>query len=481
MLDRGELEGRLDAFYYKKDFRDLEALIKTRTNKKLIHFAMRMAGGATPDKKEVQRYYTDDAVNGLPFLRVQNIKSDGTISNDFIYINKATHDGMLKRSQLQSGDLITKITGVGRMAISAVVPYCFKGNINQHSVVIKTNSRKTSEALAAFLNSDVGEKLASRRSTGGTRPALDYQALKSIPIVYNEKISSVFRKAVIKSRKLEAKAKELLDSIDTYLLDELGIMLPSYPSNSLDERVFEIDFEDIFGGRLDGLSHKPFYEDAVDAIKKSSKNYSYELLRDLITHSISGDWGDDEKNITNFDDYTQCLVLRSTEIDNTYGLNIDGERKKYRYLKNTKLDRLNTRVNDILIEKSGGSPDQPVGRVALLTADIFENDVIAFSNFIHKIRLNEKIQAEFAFNCLRTFYNKKITENMQSQTNGIRNLIMSEFLHIPIPLPKPEIQEQISKEIKLRRDKAKKLQNEAKELLDQAKKEVEKIILGENK
>lgn len=288
--------------------------------------------------------------------------------------------------------------------------------------------------------------------------------------------------AVYETKKVkEEKAKELLDSIDTYLLNELGITLPSYPSNSLDERVFEIDFEDIFGRRLDGLSHKPFYENAVDAIKKSSKNYSYALLRDLITHSISGDWGDDEKNITNFDDYTQCLVLRSTEIDNTYGLNIDGERKKYRYLKNTKLDRLNTRVNDILVEKSGGSPDQPVGRVALLTQEIFKNDVIAFSNFIHKIRLDEKIQAEFAFNCLRTFYNKKITENMQSQTNGIRNLIMSEFLHIPIPLPEYEIQKQISKEIKRCRDDAKKLQTEAKELLGQAKKEVEKIILGENK
>src|SRR2546421_320830 len=102
--------------------------------------------------------------------------------NDLRYINQETHQKYLNRSQIKGGDLLVKITGVGRMAVSSVVPEGFEGNTNQHLVVIKTKDFETSEVLATFLNTDIGEKLASRRATGGTRPALDYSALKSIPI-----------------------------------------------------------------------------------------------------------------------------------------------------------------------------------------------------------------------------------------------------------------------------------------------------------
>lgn len=110
---------------------------------------------------------------------------------DCKYINLDTHNGLLKRSQVSGGNLLVKITGVGRMAVSSVAPYGFEGNINQHIVVIETGNYQTSEFLAAFLNSDIGEKLASKRSTGGTRPALDYRALKSIPIIYKPEIVEI--------------------------------------------------------------------------------------------------------------------------------------------------------------------------------------------------------------------------------------------------------------------------------------------------
>jgi len=61
-----------------------------------------------------------------------------------------------------AGDLLVKITGVGRMAVASVVPDGFEDNINQHVCVIKTGSKEISETLAAFLNSDIGEKLASQ-------------------------------------------------------------------------------------------------------------------------------------------------------------------------------------------------------------------------------------------------------------------------------------------------------------------------------
>ena len=75
---------------------------------------------------------------------------------------------------------------------------------------------------------------------------------------------------------------------------------------------------------------------------------------------------------------------------------------------------------------------------------------------------------------------------MQSQTNGIRNLIMKEYLQQPIIVPITEFGDiDINKQIEIAdhianiRLKAKQLQQEAKDTLEKAKLEVEKMILGE--
>jgi len=188
ILQKSELEKRLDPFYYIPELVELEKKILTKQPKKLRDYVKGISSGATPKTTESELYYTEKE-SGIPFLRVQNLSPTGVLEfDDCKYINEETHKGMLKRSQVSAGDLLVKITGVGRMAVASIAPDGFEGNINQHVCVIKTGSKEISETLAAFLNSDIGEKLASRRSTGGTRPALDYPALLSIPIIEDERI-----------------------------------------------------------------------------------------------------------------------------------------------------------------------------------------------------------------------------------------------------------------------------------------------------
>lgn len=76
-------------------------------------------------------------------------------------------------------------------------------------------------------------------------------------------------------------------------------------------------------------------------------------------------------------------------------------------------------------------------------------------------------------------HNIKLTDAMQSQTNGIRNLIMSNYYNQHIPLPPLEKQNEIAQHIQSIRNQARNLQKEAQEILEKAKKEVEQIILGE--
>lgn len=157
ILRKNEVERRLDPFYYVPSLVELEKKVLAKKPKRLRDYVLSIASGATPKTTESEKYYSDNG-NGIPFLRVQNLSPTGILEfDDCKYINEATHSGMLKRSQVSAGDLLVKITGVGRMAIASVAPENFEGNINQHICVIRTGSKEISETLAAFLNSDIGK------------------------------------------------------------------------------------------------------------------------------------------------------------------------------------------------------------------------------------------------------------------------------------------------------------------------------------
>lgn len=475
LVNRSELEGRHDPFYYIPKLVELDRRIKARTKYRLKDFLKFRASGATPSKSN-EKYYSDSQ-NGIPFVRVQNLSITGELDvNELVYISKDIHEGLLKRSQVKEHDLLIKITGVGRMAVASIAPDGFEGNINQHIVVVRTGSKELSENIAAFLNLDSVENIATKRTTGGTRPALDYSALFSIPVINNRNIYLNIKKAVVAKKQKEVEAQWLLDSIDDYLLSTLGIKIPK-KDNSLSNRIFKTTMSKVSGNRFDPKLYDKHTQKLFESIEKSK--YPKIPLKSLILHSSAGDWGLDE-NIE-IENYEKCLVLRATEFDNNFNLNISNSRAKYRKIRKEKLLKLDIQENDLIIEKSGGSPDQPVGRIALLTKEILNEQNICYSNFIHKIRIDEsQILPEYLFCFLKTIHNIKVTDIMQSQTSGIRNLIMREYLNQSIVVPEDlEIQKQISNKGNRMRFDAKQLFVNAKDGFEKACQKVEKIIFEE--
>ncbi|PKP34938.1 MAG: hypothetical protein CVU00_04695 [Bacteroidetes bacterium HGW-Bacteroidetes-17] len=476
IIKKNELDKRLDPFYYVPELVELENKVLDKKPKRLRDYVLSMGSGATPKTTESELYYSD-AENGVPFLRVQNLSPTGVLEfEDCKYINQETHTGMLKRSQVFENDLLIKITGVGRMAVASVAPEGFEGNINQHIVVVKTESKEISETVAAFLNSDIGERLASRRSTGGTRPALDYPALLSIPIIYDSEILEIVKKVVEIKKANEAKAEELLSGIDDYLLKELGIKLPEPPDNTLSNRIFYSTIKNLSGQRFDPKLYSPYTIALLDCVQHGK--FKHVPLRNLIIHSAPGDWGIDGGDSINEDLHYKCIVIRATEFDNKFNLNLSNDRVKYRYISKQKLNELDIQENDLLIEKSGGSENQPVGRIAILEKELFNNGQLGYSNFVHKIRLSKEILPQFAFNYLKTLHNIKITDILQSQTNGIRNLILSQYFNLPIPIPSPDKQHEISNYIDGIKKNAKELYEQTDIELNKASEEIEKIILS---
>ncbi len=340
----------------------------------------------------------------------------------------------------------------------------------------------TNEYLLFCLLSNYVYNQVAGKTTGSTgRRRLDPEVFKKIKIPVPTKdvrliIEKTYIDAFKKKKQKENKAKEILESIDEYLLDELGIIIP-IKDNCVENRIFTTTFSKVSGNRVDPKIYSKHSQALIASITKSK--YPQIPLKNLIVHSAAGDWGLDE-NIAD-EDYEKCLVIRATEFDNSFNLNLSNDRLKYRQIRKEKLFQLDIQENDLLIEKSGGSPDQPVGRIAILTKEILAEHKICYSNFVHKIRIDEtKILPEYLFCFLKTIHNIKITDLMQSQTNGIRNLIMREYFTQSIVISNDlKVQKQISDKANKMRTDAKKLFEEANEELEKARQQVEKIILEE--
>lgn len=125
-------------------------------------------------------------------------------------------------------------------------------------------------------------------------------------------------------------------------------------------------------------------------------------------------------------------VIRNTNFTNDGKLDdsdiayLDVEVKKYA--------KRQLQFGDIILEKSGGGPKQPVGRVALF--DKTEGDY-SFSNFTSAIRIQNPNELCFRFlhKFLYWIYVSGITKGMQSHSTGIRNLNGDAYKAINLSFP----------------------------------------------
>jgi len=126
-------------------------------------------------------------------------------------------------------------------------------------------------------------------------------------------------------------------------------------------------------------------------------------------------------------------------------------------------------TGDLLISRSG-----TVGVVAVISE---EADGFAFGSFMIKFCLNDEINKDFISIWLNNKLNKLLTE--REKIGAIQgNITIGTIENFNIPIPPLKIQKKISKKIELYYFQAKKLKKEAREVLEEAKEEVEKMILG---
>ena len=141
-----------------------------------------------------------------------------------------------------------------------------------------------------------------------------------------------------------------------------------------------------------------------------------------IEDSYPGEWGTEDK------DGDGVKVIRTTNFTNTGKLDLADV--VTRSIIEKKIKRKTIHKYDTILERSGGTTDNPVGRVVLFE----EDDVYLCNNFTQVLRF-KNIDPRFAFYSLFYFYqtNKTAIRAMGNKTTGIQNLNMSKYLEIGIP------------------------------------------------
>ena len=160
-------------------------------------------------------------------------------------------------------------------------------------------------------------------------------------------------------------------------------------------------------------------------------------LKDLC-ENINGLWKGKKEPFVNVGVIRNANFTKDFKLDYSNIEYIDVEQRTFtkRHLEN----------GDLIVEKSGGSDNNPVGRTILYEG---KSGVFSFSNFtmVLRIRNSDIVLGKFLYYYILAKYQKGDMRLMQTQTTGLRNLILDKFLSMPIHLPPASEQKRIINKI----------------------------------
>ena len=150
-------------------------------------------------------------------------------------------------------------------------------------------------------------------------------------------------------------------------------------------------------------------------------------MNSIFDYYIGGGWGNDEKS----DDFPiEASVIRGADFPGVWRYDISSCPKRYHKVSNYKSRQLMD--GDIIMEISGGTSEQPVGRSVLVTQDMidrFEDGRVICASFCKLIRLKkEEVSPYYFYYWMRYLYDTRIIDRFQLQSTGIINFKFEAFL-----------------------------------------------------
>ena len=177
----------------------------------------------------------------------------------------------------------------------------------------------------------------------------------------------------------------------------------------------------------------PAYKDSgVEWLGDVPEHWDLKRLRYTIRACQNGVWG--EEPVGGPEDVICVRVADFDRIKNKIVLN----EPTFRSVPLRQLEELTLKSGDLLLEKSGGGEQQPVGAVVLY--DLGAQSVC--SNFIARIKIEDDYSSVFLLYLHKHLYESGVNKRSIKQNTGIQNLDLKSYLSEYVGLP--DIKEQIA-------------------------------------
>ena len=449
-INRSDIESRFDPPYYK-DKPDFSKFIK------LSKIAVVKGGKRIP----LGMSYTTEQTNYL-YLRVADML-DGDI--DYSTLNHIGNDvfEILKSYEISKNDIALSIAGtIGKVIFLKNIPQNNKIILTENCAKIQIKDTSVlSQYLALLLILNITQKQIELNYIQTTIPKLGLDRIRNLylppipPLSVQQTIVDLYTNAQSQRKRKLEEAQKLLESVDAYLLSELGIELPQ-EDNSLKNRIFKVSSSHLIGSRWDCSSNK-------NDFSLNSKKFENVKLVDVVRINPSVYFPLDIKEIT---------FIPMEAIDEIYGEITDNYKKEV----SESSGFIRFMQGDLIWAKI--TPCMQNGKSAVVRETI--NGYACGSTEFFVLRCNKnKIDVNYLFYIMHV---KKLLEyatNFFGGNAGQQRVSKDFLLNLKIPLPPLDKQIDIASKLQKIQNKAKQLKNEADMILQEAKQKVERMILGE--
>ena len=394
--------------------------------------------------------------NGFNYLRVSSVKPNFIDLNDVKKIQTKSKKGLVSKGQV----LLTRKGSFGHAAIYNLDEESY---ISSEIFKIQLDNSINPSYFTYLNNLPIIQKQLKSISVGAMMGSIDQKSLMKIqiplpPLEIQAKLVLMMDKAYNLKKEKEQKAKELLNSIDDFVMTELGIE----KVEKVEKKVFGIKLSAL--GRFDVEYNLPFYT----KFEKELKMHTGVKLKTVLSKPLfSG-----KRPVGGVGNIKQGVPSLGGEHVNSDG-SIKSDKLKFISQEFAqKYNNIFAKKDSLLLVKDGAT----TGKIGKIPSD-YPFDLIAINEHVFCIEPDlKKVNLDYLFCVVRTNF---IQEMLQREITGgtVTGLTADVVENLIIPLPPLQIQQKIADEVEKRRNEAFGLQKEAREFLEIAKSEFEREIL----
>lgn len=394
-----------------------------------------------------------------PFIQTGDIVK-ASLNNLPIEFHQTLNELGLKTSRLVSEKVVV-LTIAANIGYTAILDYpaCFPDSL----IAIKPKKPQILELEYIDIYFKSIRQYLDGLAPQAAQKNINYQQLAKIPFVIPPKerqreiINLKQQNNILANQKLQ-QSQTLLNSISDYLLEQLGIVVPSV-DNSLNNRLFMTSFSEL-DERLDPNYYQDNYNQAIVAIKSGKyKTMPLNQLTDSVFQGVG-------RNLVDFSNYK---LLKVKNIQKNNKIDIDN----FEYISEFSQSKI-LESGDIITPCIG----EAVRQIKFSTFNYDENDknMYLVDNNTGVIRPNSLIIPDFLTYCLCSFIGKMQISRLIGG-GGVPFLGAENLKKFIIPVPDLPTQKSIVQHINQIRQQAQALEQEAIDLLKQTQDEIEMMIL----